>query len=385
MRRKSIVRLSITGAILLAGTIALATEDPVARENNAVNMMQSANSVSVRDGQYLQARDLLLSGTGGIKAKLETWETGMQQWMAGWNTILGLMQLQNNIPYSALEASLTSQLNTQATKFDDLIRGAAALKKQGTDAAALLGALPKPASSTYGNVDGYRPVIDGLGARETDLGAALTTMANLADSKLTAMRQIDTDTRVAVVNRLRASLLRTGRYPLEATVKAVQELLDAQKIVEPMIADARKVERDLNRNALALQIFHATDNIVASRAKCAEINTAINNVVGATTYVNAAKTRINTLCAASESHLQSLTALGKTNAQLVAESVSSVRGALFTICKNAARPAVQCDKLANLAALQPAEIASMDDEHLRFVEYGWGDNLDLAKQKGPAQ
>jgi hypothetical protein len=385
MRRKSVVRLSVTGAILLVGAISLAAEDPVARENNAIDMMQSANSVSVRDGQYLQVRDLLLSGSGGIKAKLETWETGMQAWMTGWNTILGLMQLQNNIPFSTLEAQLTSQLNTQATNLDTLIRGAAGLKKQGIDAVAILGALPKPASSTYHNVDAYKPVIDGLGARETHLGAALTTMANLADSKMTAMRQIDTDTRVAVVNRLRASLLRTGRYPLEQTVKAVQELLDAQKIIEPMLADTRQIERDLNRNALKLQIFHATDNIAIGRAKCTEVNTALNNVVGATAYVNSARSRLNTLCANAEAHLQSLTGLGKSNTQLVAESVSSVRGGLVTVCKNAARPPTQCDKLANLTALQSTDFSEMDEAHLRFVEFGWSDNFEAAKLKGAAQ
>jgi hypothetical protein len=385
MRRKSIIRLSLTGAILLVGAISLAAEDPSARETDAIDMMQSANQVSVRDGQYLQARDMLLTGTGSIKAKLETWEAGMQQWMTGWSTILQLMQLQNNIPFSTLEATLTTQLNNQATKLDELIRGAATLKKQGTDALALLGALPKPASSTYHNVAAYTPVIDGLGARETDLGTALTSMSSLADSKMTAMRQIDTDTRVAVVGRLRASLLRTGRYPLEASLKAVQELLDAQKVVEPLIAQARKIENDLDKNALNLQIFHATDGIVGARAKCTEINTALNGVVGATKYVNAARSRINTLCAASESHLQSLTGLGMTNAQLVAASVESVRGALFTVCKGAARPAVQCDKLANLAALQPADFTAMDEDHLRFVEYGWGDNFEAAKLKGAAQ
>jgi len=218
-------------------------------------------------------------------------------------------------------------------------------------------------------------VIDGLVARETDLGAALTSMSNLADSKMTAMRQIDTDTagRRSSPRLARIAACEPGRYPLEATVKAVQELLDAQKVVEPMLADARKISREISI-ATRWPFRSSTRPTTSSpRVRNAQRSIRRSTTWSAPRRTSTGRRAASTRCARTRRRTSSrLTGLGKSNAQLVAESVSSVLGALFTICRDATRPAVQCDKLANLAALQPADFSTMDDEHLRFAEYGLG-------------
>jgi len=375
-------RWALTAAVLLCGGATLAADDPAAREKTAIDAMQSANAMSVRDGVYRQARDALLAGSGSITTKLEAWENGTQQWITGWTAVLALADLRDDIPYAAFESALTTQLGNLATELTTLTQLAAQLKAQGTEALAGLGSVPGPPATSYPGVTPYAQVIAAMGAHESDLSAALTGMSTMADARIATMQDIDTRSRVATVARLRAALLARGRYPLEQTIAAVQQVLDAEKIVDPLVVQAGKIENDLDRYALNFQIFHLLDTIVVGRQTCSAARTTLAGVTGATRYVTAARARLDQLCTAMENHYQSLTTLGVGNADLVAGYIENDKPALTAVCGNAAIPPVNCEKLATLAALEAADYAGMDDAHLRFVEYGWSDNLDAARRKG---
>jgi hypothetical protein len=385
MRKKLGLRYALAGAVLLAGGISLAAEDPAAREQTAIDGLKSANAMSVRDGVYVQTRDVLLTGSGSIKAQLDIWETGAQQWMTGWMGILSLADLKDNVPYATFEAALTAQLKNQATQIDDLTRQAAQIKAQGTQALARFGNAPGPGSSAYPGTSTYAAAIDGLVGRETELKAALTTMTALADSKIATLRDLDTRSRVAILSRLRAALLAKGRYPLEQTLTTVHQLLDAQKVIDPLLAAAAKMENDLDRQALGLQIFHVKAGIVAGNQHCATVQSALNGVAGAANYVSASRTRLNQLCGAMEDHHQSLVGLGMSNAELVAFAVDTDKAALQGACVHNAKPEIGCEKLATVAALKDPDYQSMDDTMLQFVEYGWTENLVAAQRKGAVQ
>jgi hypothetical protein len=305
--------------------------------------------------------------------------------MAGWMGILGLVDLKDNVPYATFEAALTAQLKAQATQIDALTRQAAQIKAQGSEALARFGNAPGPGADSYPGTGPYSAAIDGLVGRETDLKAALTTMTALADSKIATMRDLDTRSRVAILSRLRAALLAKGRYPLEQTLAAVHQLLDAERLVEPMLAEIARRENDLDRQALNLQIFHVKDGVVVGNQHCADGQAALNSVTGAAGYVAASRTRLNQLCAAMEDHHQSLVSLGMSNAELVAFAVDSDKPVLQSACVHNPRPAISCEQLATVAALEASDYQSMDDAQLRFIEYGWVDNLEAAQRKGALQ
>jgi hypothetical protein len=305
--------------------------------------------------------------------------------MASWMGILSLADLKDNVPYATFEAALTAQLKAQATQIDTLTRQAAQIKAQGTEALVRFGNAPGPGSGSYPGTATYSQVIDGLVGRETDLKATLTTVTTLADSKIATMRDLDTRSRVAILSRLRAALLAKGRYPLEQTITAVRQLLDAEKVIDPLLAAAAKMENDLDRQALGLQIFHVKAGIVAGNQHCATVQAALNGVTGAANFVTASRTRLNQLCAAMEDHHESLVSLGMSNAELVAFAVDTDKAALQGACVRSAKPAIGCEKLATVAALKEVDYSSMDDTMLQFVEYGWTENLDAAQRKGAGQ
>ncbi len=385
MLKKRLTQFALCGAALLFGGVSMAADDLGVREKTAIDLMQSASALSIRDGAYLQARDALLTGTGSIKARLETWEAGMQQWMTGWNGILSLMELRDNIPYTSFEAALTTQLNLQATRLLDLTKQATQIKAQGADALAILGPVPKPAASSYPGAAPFATAIDSLGSREVELSAALTTMSTMADARSATLREVDTTSRIAIITRLRAALLARGRYPLDQTIQSVQQLLDAQRAVEPILAEATKLEQALDRQALNFQIIHARDTILVARQRCTAGQAAINVVTGASKYVTASRARLNQLCTAMENHHSSITGLGLPDADLVAAYIDTDKVALTSVCKTSARPPVNCERLATLAALDASDFQSMDANYLRFVEYGWAENLEAARRKGAGQ
>jgi len=379
--------LALTVAVVFLGGATLAADDPAAREQAGIDRLQSANAMSVRDGVYRQVRDALVTGTGSIKVKLEAWEAATQQWIVGWTAVLTLADLRDDIPYATFEAALSTQLDSQTARLASLIELATQLKAQGTEARGRLGTVPGPPGSSYPQVETYYPVIDGPGgmtARETELAATLDAMAMMPDAKTATMHDIDTRARLAIVARLRAALVARGRYPLEQTIAAVQQLLDVENVVDPVLAQAARLENDLDRYALNFQIFHLLDGIAVGRQQCAAGRATLAGATGATRYVTAARARLEQLCTAMENHYQSLTTLGVGNSDLVAAYIENDKPALRTVCQTAAAPAVSCEKLATVAALQPADYAGMDDAHLKFVEYGWSDNLDAAKRKGVA-
>jgi hypothetical protein len=375
-------RWALGAMVLFVGGVTLAAGDPVQREKTAIDAMQSGNAMSVRDGVYRQGRDALLVGNGSIKTKLEAWEEGTRQWLSGWMAVLALADLRDDVPYATFEAALTTQLGTLATELTTLTKLSAQLKTQGTEALARLGSVPGPPASSYPGVDTYQSVIDGMSAHETDLSAALTGMSMMADQRMATIQDLDTRSRIAVIARLRAALLAKARYPLEQTIAAVQQVLDAEKVVDPLLVGAARIENDLDRYALNFQIFHLLDTIVVGRQSCATARTTLGGVTGATRYVTAARARLEQLCTAMENHYQSLTTLGVSNADLVAAYIENDRPGLTAVCRNATNPPLECEKLATVAALEAADYADMDDAHLKFVEYGWSDNLDAARRKG---
>ena len=375
-------RWALGALVLFVGGATMAADEPAQREKTAIDSMQSANAMSVRDGVYRQTRDALLVGNGSIKTKLEAWEDGTRQWLTGWTTVLALADLREDVPYAAFESALTPQLATLATQLTTLTKLSAQLKTQGTGALAGLGTVPGPPASSYPGVDSYRSVIDAMSAHETDLSAALTGMSTMADERMATIQDLDTRSRIAVMARLRAALLAKARYPLEQTIAAVQQVLDAEKVVDPLLIDAARIENDLDRYALNFEIFHLLDTIVVGRQSCATGRTTLAGVTGATRYVTAARARLEQLCTAMENHYQSLTTLGVSNADLVAAYIENDKPALTAVCRNATNPPLECEKLATVATLEAADYADMDDAYLKFVEYGWSDNLEAARRKG---
>lgn len=378
-------RCALAAMVLFVGGATMAAGELPQREKTAIDAMQSANALSVRDGVYRQTRDSLLVGNGSIKATLEAWENGTQQWLAGWTGVLGLVDLRDDVPYATFEAALTTQLGNLATQLTALTKLAAQLKTLGTGALAGLGSVPGPPVSSYPGVDAYGSVIDGMAAHETELSAALTGMTAMADARMATMQDLDTRSRVAVMARLRAALIAKGRYPLEQTMTAVQQMLDAEKVIDPMMVEVARMENDLDRYSLNLQMFHMVDSMAVGRDMCGTARTTMAGMTGATRYVTAARARLDQLCSAMENHYESLTTLGVSNADLVAAYIENEKPALTAMCRNATSPPIECEKLATMAALEAADYAGMDDAYLKFVEYGWSDNMDAAKRKGTAQ
>jgi hypothetical protein len=360
----------------MSGLAAAASEDVSAREPQAVQAYSAATEVSQRQGRYRQARTLFLSGERSLRAQVQTWEQSAQEWAVGWLKVLALADLQADIPYAEFEAELQRLLRVQS---DGLLR----LEKEAQDtqalaarALALLEQAPGPSVPEFAE---YASVLKTLTQRENELRAALSQVRQIPTSRLPRLTRIATDSRQAVLARVRSALLTRARYPLEKTLASVEALLLAGKVVDPLLAQLTQAENDVNRYALNLQVFHLEDGLARSRQLCTSTQATLATLSSPVSYVSEAKKRATQLCAAIEGHASSLLSYGIPKADLVYEYLNVERASLGLLCQGPTPP-VACEKLALLAALSRADLQGMTDAKLRFVEYGWSELREAAQR-----
>ncbi|WP_375767343.1 hypothetical protein NR798_37545 [Archangium gephyra] len=370
------------GCMLLAGTLAVpglaaASDDLEAREATAVQAYSAATTVSQRHGRYRQARATFLVGERSISARVGAWEQAAQQWVSGWQMLMALADLQQDIPYSEFEAELQRMLRNQSDGLIQLGNEAKATQAVTDKALALLGT-SSPTEVPAG-LEQYGTVLQSLTLRENELRAALSQVGQIPTQRMARLESIANTSRQAVLARVRVALLERARYPLEQTLASVQALLNAEQVVDPILAKLTQAENDMNRYTLNLQIFHVQDSLTKSRELCMSSQTTLGTLTSPASYVAAAKSRATQLCTAIENHASGLISYGIPNADLVYEYINVEKASLGTLCKTA-NPTAACEKLAILAALKLTDLQAMTDTKLRFVEYGWSENIDAARR-----
>ncbi|WP_434390082.1 hypothetical protein [Melittangium boletus] len=366
----------LLGSLATPGLAAAAAGDDFAqREERAVRAYSSAVDQSQRHGRYRQARALFLSQPGNVSARVEAWEKATQQWTLGWYKVMALADLQKNISYAQFESELQQLLRTQSDGLLQLSHDAKAVKAAADTALDLLG--PVNTASVPPELGQYASVVQALTQRENELRTAITQVAQIPPSRMARLEALAQTSREVVLTKVRIALLKNGRYPLEQTLAAVQALLNAEKVVNPVLAALTRAENDMNRFALNLQVFHVEESLTQSRALCASSQATLAPLTTPAAYVAQARSRATQLCSAIESHASNLLSYGIPKADLVYESIAVEKASLTGLCKTTQAP-VACEKLAVLAALTLTDLKAMSDTKLRFVEYGWSEQFKAA-------
>ena len=355
-----------------------ASDDPAKVESDSVARLSAATVVSNRHGRYLQARAIAEEGGGSVRGRTTTWLGDMQAYIEGWTMALALADLRTNVPYAAFEGELTRTLQQQSQKLAGLSDEAGRI---GALAEAALTLIDKPAAiPAYAEAGQFQSTVDTLEAREGELRTMLQEVGQVASSKTAKLGDVDTLSRKAVVGRLKVALLANGRYPLDETLTQVNGLLLAEKAIDPTIARLTTTFTKMNEYNANLAFFHAEQAIAPARADCASARAAMNGLP-ASTFVNDAKARVGQLCDGIESLYTSTTGDASiTHAGYVGEYLRTGKTKLPSACPSTvSSPA--CEKLSIFASLLPADLAKMDDAHLRFIELGFSDALTRALGK----
>ncbi|MFY0582279.1 hypothetical protein ACN28S_55585 [Cystobacter fuscus] len=358
-----------------AGLAAAAGDDLAVREEKALRAYNAATDQSQRHGRYRQARALLLTQPGNLTARVEAWEKATQQWVLGWYKVMALADLQKDIPYTQFEAELQQMLRTQHEGLAQLSHDAKGVKASADVALELLG--PANPGTTPAELGEYVSVIQALTQRENELRTAITQLSAIPTSRMARLETLAQTSRQVILARVRVALLKNARYPLEQTLASVQALLTAEQVVDPVISALTRAENDMNRFALNLQIFHVEESLAQARTLCSSSQAKLAAITSPAAYVAQARSRATQLCSAIEAHASGLISYGIPKADLVYEYITVEKASVRTICKGA-QPPVACEKLAILAALTPADLQSMNDAKLRFVEYGWSELFKAA-------
>ncbi len=378
MNRKWMQASLVCSVVALAGVTSADTsmspDEYVKREKDAVATYSEANQVSQRYGRYERTRSDLLSPSG-LSLRVENWEKASQDWIASWTKVLALADVGQDFSYQEFERVLGQTLSELQGRLAVLEKDGRSIKAEGE---RLLARIP-PNADTYTKLGAYRTVLDLLKQREKELFDSVQTISGIPQAKITKLREIDTVSRQAVLGRLRASLLRVAGHPVEQTVSSLRTFLAAEQIAEPVLIQVTNAEQEMSRYVLNLQVYHAEEASQKSKALCEDGLKTLGQISAPAQYVAGAKTRAKTLCAAIAKQYSELVSYGVPKNDLVREYIEVERAALPTLCKGANAP-VQCEKLAVIAALQTQDYAKMNDDKLKFVEYGWAELMGQAKR-----
>ncbi|WP_437659791.1 hypothetical protein [Sorangium sp. So ce1182] len=366
-------------AMLAIPAIAQASDTLRERESRAIRAYTGADRVARSDGYYAQARDAFLTGTGSISALTSAWNKDALAWMTGWFKAFAIVDLNENIPYTDLESNLNLAMSEQETSLWKLKDRARAIQDAATEARRLLDLATVP--QDIAELAAYTDVLTGLAKREAELRQAITDVAQIPMTKLPQLEDVRSKSHGIIMGRLRAALIAQARYPLDETLAAVQAYLDAEAVVEPVVARVTAAENEMNAYTLNLQIYHADDALATSRATCNDGKNALSSVHGPAAYLNAAKQRVNQLCSAIEDHYNALASAGLPRSDIVFQYVNTAKAGIRTVC-GGATPPVSCERLAVLAGLGTGDLRQMDDPHLRFIEFGFSQAMDAAKRRG---
>ncbi|WP_394825915.1 hypothetical protein [Pendulispora albinea] len=380
MNIRKFVPWVITAATVGLPAVTLASDaDPIQREQASIARFSAANVMAERHGRYVQARAMALDGAGSVSARTGAWLEKTQNYIVEWTKVLALADLRANIPYAEFESQLTKELDEQSKTLSELGEEAQRIGKLADSALSLIAnpeAIPPFAESAQ-----YASVLDTLPVREQEVRTTLTEVGQTANARLERLGTVDTNSRKAVIGRLKVALLATGRYPLEQTLSQVDALLAAEKVVDPILARLNQGFTKMNGYNVNLAYFHAVQAIGPLRQDCASAETALNGMSSPASFISAAKTRRQQLCSGIEQLYTSLTGdTSITKAEYVGEYLTTEKTRLGAVCpRTVSSP--PCEKLALLAALSPADLGKMDDARLQFVELGWSEAMDRAQGK----
>jgi hypothetical protein len=379
MSSKLLPATALVAIALASASLAHADSEAemAAREAKASRALSQANEVSNRHGHYRQPRGTYLEGTGSLAKRAETWNQQALDWVNAWFRIYALVDLKDNQPYTQFEAALADAMKTQATTLTRLTNEGGALARE---AVRLGGPVGADVPAAYSELGSFVSVTDGLTRREGELKAAFQDVAAQIPARITDLTKIDQTSRVGVVARLKAALLAKKTYPLEQTLAAVQSLLTAESVVDPLLAELSRAEQEMTALSLSLRIFRAQDLNAETVDRCNRARTTLASLAGPAAYLASARRTADQLCASSAANYQSLQNLGGTKAQLVTAVVNRGKRGLPALCAKSGAPA-ECEKLAIIAAIPAAKLAASSEAELKFIELEWASLLERANQR----
>lgn len=340
-----------------------------ARELVAAKLASDSNRLDRSYGYYQQVRDHYFYGSQGIEAQSQQFFQAALSWINHWSNILAMIDLSSSDSLDRILAKSQEAIEQQAKKLDELHSKGKDIALRGSKALKLLEQAKILNQSTLPQ---HKELVGAALNKIAELQATIKDTSKLAEKKLAELDRIQQLSLDASIARLKAELLKSGRYPLEQSLARFQEMIAVQTVAAVIIARLEAYENELDKLVINMAYFQAQDafqnvqeNCELAKKRLASFNSA---------FANHALNRISQLCSSSNSHWQSITSLGLSKAELVYEYSSFLGTSLSRECKKA-RPLINCEKLAVLKAVPFSQIKQMSDERLRFYEMEWA-NLE---------
>lgn len=373
---------------LLVVIISLATTSANAasfeeRERAAVDKLNSANRMAKYHGVFRRAFDAISGQEESLLHLMDLWQQAGHTYLAGWFELLVLMDLPAGITIAQLENQVRSGVRIQAERLAALKRFSRRIMVTGREAQRL--SAPQKPLPDAPDLTPYRPLIDSLYENEARLRQIADSYDSVVLARLQELVFLGNQSHAALLAKLEISLSEQQSLPLRETLDRVSALVDAQAIVEPLLAELTEREHDLNTYALHLYAFHLEDEAQPARQACTAVRERLAGLMIPPAYVASAQSRAEQLCDALEGHISTLDMLVIPRSDLLAETIFVERTEVASLCAQTQRARLACERLALLAGTPRSEFAALSQAELRFIEYAWVQSLDEVRSNRRTQ
>jgi hypothetical protein len=357
---------------LLCSYPAFAESSLEKREIQAASEISDANLLSNVSGRFVQARDHYYLGSRGVKTVTEEWLKEAKSWTDSWFELLALLNSSERIlSLSTVEAKVAETIQKQGEKLESLIAKSHAIEGRTQEGINLLS---RSLTLRDGMLTEHKSVLEALKQSRSDLVQAIKKMGEIPRTRLVQMAKLVDPSRDAILAKLKAKLIELGRQDLVASLRGVQDLLQADEVLSPILLKATRLEQEINADFIFLRIFSAEKTHKSAQTFCTEAAQQIESMRGEIVEVhrNTAAVRVTTLCGNINDYMNEMRQFGQTKNQFVA-SYSAQMANFFRQSCSQGNVTASCERAAVLAAIPRHEFQNMPPSRLEFVEKSWKD------------
>ncbi len=345
------------------------------REQAAVELTSEVTKLSETYGRLIVVRDNYLFGQNGIQEKYKTCLTKMSDWLQEWTLIFSTYDLKDQVDMNTVQVQIQNMLTRQISSAEDIKIDCQKISQEVDLAKSFL---LKIEDEKYSRISAELGITDKVSQLKSKIFAELE---NYKVTPVTKVKRVDYIVRLskkAIKAKLKNEIMNKIRVPLEKSIAELNNIIAVSNVIDPILIKVSNAENQMNNYVLNMRYFAATKLMPEIQKSCQEAFQVIEKNTYPKRYFNQYFSRIQTLCKASDSHVEDLKNLKMQPYEFVYHYAKLVSANIKIDCK-AIENSITCNKISYLNSVVSEKYKEIPLETLNYIENEWAQIYDKYK------
>lgn len=371
MSKQNLLKFSLLSTLMASQTLyAVPTiEELSAGRKEVAIRYANLDNANVYHGRFRAIREQYINGKSGLVQSTDQFNQASAKWMDAWRALIqvrGLVEDPKNVNPIVLSEAIKLRMQNQRIAFESIKSLGDRIIAQQREASAQLEGISGVVANNFPT--NYRAVVSALLTQLQATKSQLVVIGPKVSQRMNELENVYEPTRRALITALNNALIAAGRTAISESINRAQAVIDADRLVEPLIVNARA-------SYTKFRMFRARNLIFAARQQSSLIEAMEEQArqsIGAANlpkiYTDEAMRYISSYSKRSREELALLEADGPVKS-LQAASLK-LRKVFTTRCQNA-DATVKCNLLQTVGRISNDQIAAMSTDQLNFYEQTW--------------